>query len=851
MKKSLLILIICMTLSMANIVPYAADKNISEERTVVEAVTDIKLGNDDEEITRAEFCKIVYNIKENTELESTTVIFSDVGLDFDYAGYIQNMYERGLISGDGSGNFRPDDKIVVSEAYAVLLKLAGYGDIVKNNSFPDGIVNIAYQLELSKNINAGANDAVTCEDVYKMIYNLLFTDVMLRGYDGIEYIKGKEFIEEVLKIYNNKGVVEAADTYSLYDYSYNENIAVISGVTLYNNGIVKADDVGIYGEYYYKENKGEYELVAFIPQKTSTIKLEAKDIDSYNDNVYTYCVDDKEKKAKLSPAKDIVYNNVQAKDETHMIPEYGYVVLIDNNDDGKYEVVFIYDYKNIYVTRVNTLNSTIAYSINSTDGTQRKELNLGAKDYTIYSEDGKEIKFSEIRANSVMTLQESEKDIKLYQSSDSIRGKITSITEDKYKYIVLDSTKMMITPTAFFDGWDGQTLTDVTVYFDMFNNVAAVVSKQESGWDFAFVMKSYFDQEKETVCLKLLCSDNEKKIIPIRSKSFRYDGVTSEVSELTTNLIGKGDVIRYKTNTNGEIIAVDMPVDKSSFDLTNRNTTSYDTFYKRSDGITLYKSYTNMFKSYGAMTLTGEAYLDSNTIVFNVPEDINGNNSDSDYNVVTKLSGDLICRTASYNIDSTSLKTNVIVVYSQGESKKLQNNARSMLIQNISRTVVDDEVRYLVKGLYNGAKTEKYVDESIEDSFQNLNPGDFIRVTIEGDTITCMQLLYSQNGESGILNRNYYYGVDTANSDLRVLIGNAVKIENDRMLFKFNGDKTEIFRPNSFKIYVYDKNLDNNNCCYIGKPEDILDITSNSVNYDTIILSTRATVGHDMLVIKK
>lgn len=127
MKKRISILVVCIMLSLVHTAIYAADRSSNEVQLLVEAVCPgIKLDQADEKMTRAEFCKLVYNIRSNTEFESTAYIFPDVDTEAEYAGYIQAVYEEGLISGDESGMFRPDEEITACEAYTMLLKLAGY-----------------------------------------------------------------------------------------------------------------------------------------------------------------------------------------------------------------------------------------------------------------------------------------------------------------------------------------------------------------------------------------------------------------------------------------------------------------------------------------------------------------------------------------------------------------------------------------------------------------------------------------------------------------------------------------------------------------------------------------------------
>ena len=72
----------------------------TEEQLVVEALTNVRISDDTELVTRGEFCKIVYEIDNVDAPEATVDVFADVDMQDEYAGYIQNIYERGFVSGD-------------------------------------------------------------------------------------------------------------------------------------------------------------------------------------------------------------------------------------------------------------------------------------------------------------------------------------------------------------------------------------------------------------------------------------------------------------------------------------------------------------------------------------------------------------------------------------------------------------------------------------------------------------------------------------------------------------------------------------------------------------------------------
>ena len=199
----------------------------TEEQLVVEALTNVRISDDTELVTRGEFCKIVYEIDNVDAPEATVDVFADVDMQDEYAGYIQNIYERGFVSGYGTSGFLPENKITMSEAYVVLLKMAGYYHYL-DGAYPDTALRLASESGLSKGINKLWNDAVTKDTAYKLVYNLLYSKTLTKTSINTAEATGV-YMTEVLGIFDGKGIVEAVDGYSLYGESVRDEITVISG----------------------------------------------------------------------------------------------------------------------------------------------------------------------------------------------------------------------------------------------------------------------------------------------------------------------------------------------------------------------------------------------------------------------------------------------------------------------------------------------------------------------------------------------------------------------------------------------------------------------------------------------
>lgn len=850
MKKIIYLLIFSLLLGTLNVPLNIFAAETDEARTVVEGVTNVRLGNDAHVLTRGGFAKAVYGLTNEGEPEAAAQVFSDVDINSLYAGYIEQLYRSGIITGGGDGKFRPDDNITVYEAYTMLLNLAGYSRLI-NGNYPDEVLKAAVKTGLAKGI--GTMGSVNVKTAYRMLFNLLEVDVMelsLSEKDKLE--KGAAFMEAVLRVYKGKGVVEAIGGKSLYGRSYNEDVVFIGGFEMTNKSAANENSLGKYGEYYYSDDDI---LLAFSEKHGDTLRIMSADIEKCDGSTYKYNENGRIKKANLSRSKDVLYNNDPASDEALLRPKYGYVLLTDNNGDGSYDVVSVFDYTNIFSVRINTVSETVTYSVSENGAIKKKELSLSGKAYELYNEKGKKIELSELRSGTALTVMESDKKTVIYQNSFKMTDSVTAVRDDKY--ITIGSEEYMLAENPYFEEWNGKSFSEVTFYTDIFGNIAAVIGGEDSKWNFAYVMKSHYDNKalKNRFGMKLLTSSDEKQIVYTTQNTVKLNGTKTDVSADFEAFIPAGAVIRYKQNSGGEITAIDTAEDVSGFDLSPRADSSDDCLLRRCDGEMLYKSYTSMFKAYGKMTLAGEAYRDGKTIVFNVPKEEDEKTTDDDFYVSASVQSDLICRTVAYNTSGQSLASSVVVNFADPYGSAVEEDARCVVIKKVLGTEYKDDDTYIIRGFYNGAEASLYVDPKFTDRCSKLKAGDMLRVTVRDNVITAMQIVYSQSGE-GYLNKNWYFGSSSeANAAIRYLIGTPVKVEEERMLFKYSDDKgnvkQEIFRPQTFNVYIYDPNLPSDERVYLGKASDITDMICDETCADTVIVSTRATVSHDMLVIKK
>lgn len=857
----ILLLSFSMIVSTITVVAYAEERGLStEEKDLLSAVTNITLDDEVSDVTRAEFCRLIYRIDKTGAPTATKDVFSDVSLEGKYAGFIQEAYERGYICATSDRIFRPDEIITVAEAYTVLLRMAGYG-ILLDGEYPEASMKYAVQTGLANDIHKVWNDAVDTDLACKMIYNMLFVQTIVSEKRG-KYKKGEEYITEVLNIYEDDGVLEAVDGYSLTDEIVVKGNVIINGIEYVDNAKLSFEDIGKRGTYYYKESGiGETnpKLISFIAQRNTEIIIFSGEIVDFADNGYNYEIDGKKRRVRVSPDKYVLYNRKVATDASQLIPDYGTVTLNDNNNDGRYDVVIVNDYYNAYSAYVDKTENKIYYNVIENGAIKKKEIDISDRECRVYDEKGSMLSLGKISDDVVLSVMENCDEVYIYVCTSTVTGVIEKYDgEDNRPYMIVsvedetEKREIYCSENIYSENWNGTGgVHTADLYLDVLGNVAVVNIINDTQWLFGYVIKAGYDTDQEAGYVKMLCDDSVIRTVMSNSKKLKLDGIKYSPDESFNVNITADSVIRYKVNKDGEIIAIDLPEENNKYENKANSNDEYDCLLKRHDAYTIYKPNTCLFKMHNTTAanspLHGEAYNSDATIVFSVPEKTTDATREEDYYVTTSIPWDFECRTVSYATDASSLAADVIVCYGNTNGY-MSSSVRALLIKKIY-TVYDDntdEATYMVEGMFDNQMIKKYVSKDIVDKFSEYKPGDYMKAVIVGDYIENVELIYSRSG-GGIMNSSVSSTSDR-NAYIRYVKCTVEKIENDLMLVSYNEGGTtkyEIFSPNGY-IYIYD--FDKPKEAHIGSVNEIRD--SRYSKPDKIIISALNTQTRDIFVMR-
>lgn len=576
--KKILSLIFILALCTGLLIPVqGAEESITltrKQQLLLDAlgVSEETVENSDE-ITRAEFSKLLVAaaFEEAEQYNSAILDFSDVSDEHEAYTQIKLLKGIGVVNGDGYNRFNPDNKITPYQAQIMAKRLVLNG-ITLNEELEEAIMS-----RLSENVTG--TDSLSLTSAKMLICNMMELELFSGLYENGE---AKPYVQTRRNLYYVKGIVTDDGEVCITGKSdITDNTIEIDGAEFVN----KTGNANLFAysvEGWYKAEKDENILLSLEKaKKNNELFIESKNIEKFDlsTRTYTYYENENDSRSKTAKvAADIipVYNGVTVTigenrfSAENYVPKYGNVRLLDNNNDGKYEYIFIDDYKTAVVSRVSEEEEKIFFK------NVLNNIELEEKTYEIEDSSGEKYELSNLKENDILLIRTSfdGEIIKMIVSNtvtqDVCRGidggenKITTQTGGVYEF------------SGYYEDVFGSELLEIgkmyTFYFDAFGKVAQIQSADESTWNAGYLFRAYSDEdEKQSVRIADL--SGTKKIFDLADKVKIHlpDNTTVKYNKekaveiLNNNAIktfadGSSSIIRYRQNMSGEIIEIELPL---------------------------------------------------------------------------------------------------------------------------------------------------------------------------------------------------------------------------------------------------------------------------------------------------
>lgn len=738
LKKKIMLLVIGLSIALQGIsgfAVYAADGGESAEQTsevsvaraeklralhVLYDLPDDETEDLTKEVSRGEYAKILvkYFNHPYMHVKLTQKPYADVELTNEYARDIKTIKDWNYVYDAQMLEFRPYDTVTLNEAAVMLMRGLGYTYLSDKQ-----ILSTISDVRLFKGIKKNISERATLDDIYAMLENALSIGIVETEYkNGEVYYKSakdKTILSEYYDIKKMHGIITANSITSLTEASgtVGKNQIAVNGKVYglkYKNCV---DYLGYDVDFYVTEE--DEDILYAVPNSGNQVtEIDSDDIENAeNDRIY-YTYNDKSKNIKLEQNFDVIYNKKaysgygMLKD---ILPKYGKVVVLDNNDDGNGDVVFITSYE-YYMVR-DVYSGGDDNKVYTDDG-KTLELNAKDADVEIKNSEGNTVSFAAIKKYNVLTVAESKntdgtRGITVIVSDKKVTGTLKSkgedtVTIDKTEYPAIDTLLNAVSP-----GYEG------TYYIAHNGKLVFYKETGENSWNIGLLYKTYTDGDIDDTLYISVYTPQDKFVNYAVAENVNIQG-TSQIPngvkgrKKAEAALSKGEIIRYRLNGDNEINKIEKADEGTQ--------SSGETKYLNSQSLrSLGEASASFYYRNGIFD--GKIVTDSDTYFFVTPPQDKWDDKDSFYTSASAiLKSNIYEYSYAYKAyaygDSDVAYANVVVLPDvNAESISINNEVTLYTISEISEIMLDDEIYHRLLMYGNGEKCIYYCSDNVLEEY--------------------------------------------------------------------------------------------------------------------------------------
>lgn len=776
----------------------------------------------EDELSREHMARILlyfYEKQRNTDVKEYTgkTPFTDLDETFWATGEIMKLVERGCLNGFSDGTFRADDPVTYAQVIKALVVILGYEEEAKiSGGWSNGYMAVADKLRLGDGVSLGVGDSVTKGDFTKIISNALEANVMkvALSVGETKYEEGESLLNE-LGFFKIKGIVSATDKTSLLGEE-----ECSEGFVKIGDEQIKADTdcskyLGLKVEAYYKDEKDmdSPELIYLKEYKNNTVTVEYTDIDDTTTvNSFVYYDASRKRTVDLLPDINFIFNERRLTyfSKTHLKPKNGNVVLIDADNDGKYETVKVKSYIDYIVSNVAADDDKI-YITDKNEKTPI-EINIEDDDWSV-TKNGEEIGYKDIKKNMILSIAADkmsqdnltvESDAEYFEiavSDNTVEGVASSYSTDDNE-ITIDGTVYKI--SNWFDNTRYNLFTGVngTFYLNANGEVCSVEYKREESY--GFITRAYSDDNDEKILwVKIYTQDDEfvlykcasnlkidgeryketqKSIDHIKEAAVKFKSYTQSIFE---NANGTEQLVRFKVNDDGELTSIDTVME----DYDNR-TKEKECFrfskYMSASGNNVIRCFKN------ARNIAGEIGMASDMITFEIPNDL----SDTDgfgMMPINSYRDTISVPISAFDMDEFNVAKVIMRCEASSDKVSTKELDNMMIVEKKSAMLnSNDEIITCLSGIRikNGQSVELVLSEKVK-NYEEVKKGDIVRwIADNSGEAKVLQITSTADGKGEILNASSPY--TSYYSDFRITYGTVYDISDDYILVDYANGIREV-----------------------------------------------------------
>ena len=806
--------------------------------------------------------------------------FYDVNASNPYYNEINTAYLIGLINGYEERMFSPDSTVKYEETVKIIVNTLGYRDSAEaKGGYPTGYMLTAASIGLTKGVSI--SEEFTREKLAKMLFNTFtipYRSILGINNGQIVYSGTKaSVLEEVWKTKKYQGKLLGIGEYILTtDNPLRENQIIIDGTAYDATYNIPLEYLGYKVIYYLKTDPDTRDTVLYVEPafEPKTLKITNDDIDSFGNNELIYKdASGNRKKVSVPSYATVILNGKLAPrftdDDFYTADE---ILCIDTESNGKFDLFKIENSQIFLVGGVDTTTKTIYDFYNRNIVIPENDI------IKISSANGGTLNLEDLKSDDVLTIKatKSYTGLELYSiivSDNKFEGLVEEKSEtDDYTYVVIAGKEYRFSKNLEYIA-DGLTVNDSKQFFiDSYGRIAGYKNAVERAETYGYLIASSKDKRLDRdFTLKIFSQDDKIEYLPLSDKYYVNDVLQTSYQAISDFFLANpnGGVVKYNTNSSGEIKNLYTPVVKNT-----PNGDSKGLFLNFQNFAGNFKRNINSFGPTGAAKVRGSG----TSVIFDFGAPNFVYSDDESY---TLKYIDYFEDSSSYTIDAYDCSdvniANVIVIKSGSGSTGIRKDTALMVVDKISVTTLEDvgEV-YKISGMQNGTDVSVIVNENVDltpsymvdnvNYTSSLLRGDLIRYSLDKfNRVNAVEKIFSLTDKdlpnsnatwpslavsTDAYTPNGYNKFDYSTGGYRVVFATVKEKEGGDIIALVDGDE-QVFDTNKMKIYIIDEEK-----LSFGTTTHSSIIPASAVNYDynaasKVIIRTKDSEMREMFIIKR
>lgn len=832
-----------------------------------------------DKMTRKDFALLVSSLIP-MDMKTEVDVFVDLPDDKVYSDAINKLFNMNIISGNGNGQFFPDNQIENIQVLQILANMLGYGDYAKlKGGYPIGVIAAFRQHNVISDSYLSCD--ATVENILEIVKEALIANLMevkeISSTESTYKQSDATFLSVNYDIYMAEGVLSADGTIDINTLGdVDKDIIVVDGISYAcKDELIAEDLIGHNVELFYRDIDGIRESVYLFPVKNSKIVVNAEHIIGLSNNVFSYQIDDmREKKIALDSSADYIYNGVVMENlnSTLMQPDDGRITFIDNDKDSKYDVIIIEDYDSFVVASTSDMgNHKMIYPEDKFDAYPVK---IDKEMTEIFDFAGNRLSISKIDTGKSITVAGITDDAKkiviakkIYCDVDTFTGAVKSIGKTNARsYLNISGEKYYIAHTVKSSKVAFPMSVQLEYKLDYFGKIldytmVGDISEQVS---IGYLIDAMVDTLpfETTVKIKIYTDFNKMMVYDTASR-VKIDGITTRTPQIDVmnKISSSGEVVPqlvlFKLDNNGKINFLDLatPVDDYSeaYSVDNRLRVTYP-------------KTSSLIHNKAQNILGSRIALDNNTKIMHVAS--NSSTAEiSDYGFTSDLSilmNEGGYTAAAYSYDLEGIFADILVVYDIKNVPNVYYGVVNEIYAALHNEEVHTFVEFLRKdGTYNHpAATDTIITNAkgLDGSgTYEVTKGDLVRYYVYDNEITNIAVMFDYSDM--VMRTGNVLAPETVHdryngimADVYDISGNIVQLTSESLSTYQVGDvvphnKIENRYLPPFKLYTYETGRNGDLSIRDGSIKDIRGFKNSGNDFSTVAYYANRTTGIIMVVI--